>query len=86
MRRLREAGAVSPETAVDLEQIGLRNSRVLQRLARREVVRLNPQGKYYLDVAAAEEFRKNRRRWALTALLIILAILVVILYFAARIK
>ena len=50
----------------------------------REVVKLNPQGKYYLDVTAVQEFRNNRREQALMALLITGVILVVVLFFAIQ--
>jgi hypothetical protein len=80
IRRFKEAGAVSPETAVELDQIGLRDSRVFRRMVDRDVFKTTVQGKYYMDVDAAEEYRKRRRERALTALLIVLAIAAVVIY------
>jgi hypothetical protein len=84
LRRFQEAGAISPDTAMSLEQVGCRDSRMFQRLVRREVIRQTAPGQYYLDVAAAQAFRQARRQRALTALVIVLAIAVVLIYFAAK--
>ena len=84
LRRFQEAGAISPDTAMSLEQVGCRDSRMFQRLVRREVIRQTAPGQYYLDVAAAKAFRQARRQRALTALVIVLAIAVVLIYFAAK--
>ena len=84
LRRFQEAGAISPETAKGLEQVGCRDTRMFQRMVRREVIRQTAPGKYYLDVGAAQAFRQARRERALTALLIILVIAVVLIYFTAK--
>jgi hypothetical protein len=84
LRRFQEAGAVSPETARSLEQVGCRDSRMFQRLVRREVIRQAATGKYYLDVEAAQVFRKARRERALNALLIVLVLAVVLIYFSMK--
>ena len=84
LRRFQEAGAISPDTAKGLEQVGCRDSRMFRRLVRREVIRQAGPGKYYLDVEAAQAFRKARRERALNALLIILVIAVVAIYFITR--
>ena len=81
IRRFQEAGAVSPETAVDLEQIGCRESFVFRRLVERSVFLATPQGKYYIDINAAEAFRKSRRERALTALVIVVALAAAAIYF-----
>lgn len=80
MRRFQEAGAVSPETAVDLEQIGCRESLIFRRLVERGVFLTTPQGKYYIDMTAAGIFLKGRRERALTVLLIGLAFVIVMIY------
>jgi hypothetical protein len=84
LRRFQEAGAVAPESAMSLEQVGLRDSRMFQRLVRREVIRQAGPGKYYLDVQAAQAFRTARRERALNALLIVLVIAVVLIYFTMK--
>jgi hypothetical protein len=84
LRCFKEAGAVSPDTAMDLEQVGCRDSRMFRWLVRREVIRLTPEGKYYLDVEAAHAFRQVRRARALVVLVIILMIVVVLIYFSTK--
>ena len=84
MKRFQEAGAVAPESAMSLEQVGLRDSRMFQRMVRREVICQAAPGKYYLDVEAAQVFRKARRERALNALLIVLVLAVVLIYFAMK--
>jgi hypothetical protein len=84
MRRFQEARAVSPDTAMSLEQVGCRDSRMFQRMVRREVIRQVTPGKYYLDVQAAQIFRKARRERALNALLIVLVLAVVLIYFTMK--
>jgi hypothetical protein len=84
MRRFQEAGAVSPETARSLEQVGCRDSRMFQRMVRRDVICQAAPGKYYLDVQAAQGFRKARRERALNVLPIVLVIAVVLIYFTMK--
>jgi t-SNARE complex subunit (syntaxin) len=85
LTRFEVAGATSPDTAKDLEQVGCHDSRLFQRLVRRNVIRQTPQGKYYLDIDAAQRFRRARRNRALVALIIILIIMVVVIaIFAIR--
>ncbi len=84
LRRFQEAGAISPDTAASLEQVGCRDARMFQRLVRRGVIRQTEPGKYYLDVEAAQAFRKARRERALNALLIVLVIAVVVIYFSMK--
>jgi hypothetical protein len=84
LRRFQEAGAISPDTAKSLVQVGCRDSRMFQRMVRREVIWQAVPGKYYLDVEAAQAFRKARRERALNALLIVLVITVVLIYFTMK--
>jgi len=81
IRRFQEAGAVSPETAMDLDQIGCRESLVFRRLVDRGIFKATLQGKYYIDIEAAGEFRKGRRARALMALLIVTTLAAVAIYF-----
>jgi hypothetical protein len=67
-----------------LEQLGCRDSRIFERMVQREVIRGVSPGKYYLDVGAAQAFRQARRERALTALVIILAIADVLIYFSLK--
>jgi hypothetical protein len=84
LRRFQEAGAISPDTARSLEQVNCRDSRMFQRLVGREVIRQAQPGKYYLDIEAAQAFRRARRERVLTALVIILAITAVLIYFSMK--
>ena len=84
LRRFQEAGAISAETAASLEQVGCRDARMFQRLVRRGVIRQTAPGKYYLDIEAAQEFRRARRERALTALVIILVVAIVVIYFSMK--
>ncbi|HVM72265.1 MAG TPA: hypothetical protein VMT91_10940 [Anaerolineales bacterium] len=84
LRCFQEAGAVSPNTAMSLEQAGCQDSRMFQRMVRRKVIRQAMPGKYYLDVEAARAFRKARRERALTALVIILVVAVVLIYLVMK--
>ena len=71
MRRFQEAGAVSPDTAADLGQVGCRDSRLFRTLVSKGIVREASSGKYYIDLKSACEFRSIRLQRALTALVII---------------
>ena len=84
IRRFQEAGAISPDTAKSLVQVGCRDLRMFQRMIRREVIWQAVPGKYYLDVEAAQALRKARRERALNALLIVLVIAVVLIYFTMK--
>jgi hypothetical protein len=66
MRTFAEAGAVSAQSAKTLEQLECRNSFIFRRLAAREVFRSTGDGRYYLDMDAADRFRALRRGRALT--------------------
>lgn len=68
---------------MDLEQVGRRDSRLFRRLVDRNVIRQTPEGKYYLDIEAAQTFRQARRKRALAALVIVLMIAAVAVYFLA---
>ena len=84
MRRFQEAGAVSPDTAADLAQIGCRDSRLFRSLVSRGVIRQASPGKFHIDMQSASEFRKSRLRRGLTALVIVLGIAALVVYFSIR--
>ncbi len=84
LKRFQESGAVSPATAMELARVGCQDSRLFRRLVSQNVIREATEGKYYLDVEAAQAFRRTRHKRALTALVIILVILVVSLYFITK--
>jgi hypothetical protein len=79
LKRFEQAGATSPETAVDLAEIGCRETHMFHRMIERNIFKTNAQGKYYLDLEAAEEFRRGRRARALVALLLVLVLTVLAL-------
>ena len=84
LKRFQEAGAVSPESAVDLTQVGCRDSRLFRKLVSRGIFKPASQGKYYIDIDAANEFRENRLQRALIALLIILMIAGIVIYVSIK--
>lgn len=61
IRRFREAGATTPEHAVTLEAIGERHNWVFNRMARAGVFLAAPDGRYFMDEAAATEYRHRCR-------------------------
>lgn len=79
IRRFREAEATEAERARRLEELGCRDSLVFRRLVARNVFVASPDGRrYHLDLAAAEDFRAQRRARVLAALvgsLLVLAVL-----------
>lgn len=77
IRRFVEVRAVSPDTAVPLEDIGCRRSWIFRRLITRGVIVETEDG-YYLDEAAAEKFirSRNTRILIITGVLVVIALLV----------
>jgi hypothetical protein len=75
LRRLRAAGAVSPDTAVTPADIGLHDSPLLHGLVRRAVVIRDPGERIHLDESRAREWQlRRRRRLGLALLLVLLAL------------
>lgn len=70
-------GAVSPETAVPAARLGVRQGAVFRRLIRRRVIVATAAGTYYLDQARYHEWRSTRRRRALIALSVMLALILI---------
>lgn len=64
----REVGAVSPETALPLDQVGVDERIGFRRLREHEVVRDAGAGRYYLDEGVWTAVRATRRRVALVLL------------------
>ena len=74
------AGATSPGAARTLGELGLRDSRMLDRLVHRGVV-VETNGRYYLDLARAGEQRQVRQRVAVMVAATMFAALAAVLYF-----
>ena len=60
--RLRMAGAVSPEQARTLEELGISKGVILRRLRERAVIRQSGPDRFYLDEPSWEAIRRGRRR------------------------
>lgn len=65
----RLVGATSPTGARSLADIGIGESRAFERLCEREVIRQPTPGCYYVDEAAWEAIRRNRRRMGIIVLI-----------------
>jgi hypothetical protein len=75
----RRAGALSPETARDLDRVGVHpESLGFTRLHRRAVVREAAPGAYYLDEEVWTAVRGTRRRLGLVLLIVVLLAAIVI--------
>lgn len=77
--RLRTAGAVSPEQARTLDELGINKGVILRRLRERAVIRQTGGDRFYLDEPSWEAVRRGRRRaihvLGLIALVILFAVL-----------
>lgn len=60
--RLRTAGAVTPEQARTLDELGITKGVILRRLRERAVIRTAGPDRYYLDEPSWEAVRRSRRR------------------------
>ncbi|MBA3638805.1 MAG: hypothetical protein M3541_12225 [Acidobacteriota bacterium] len=60
--RLRTAGAVNPEQARTLEELGISPGVILRRLRERAVIREADTDRFYLDEPSWEAVRRGRRR------------------------
>ncbi len=65
VRRFREAGATAPEHDVTLEAIGERHNWIFDRMAQAGVFLPAPDGRYFMNEAAATEYRHRCRVRAL---------------------
>jgi len=77
--RFRMSGAVSPQQARTLEELGIKPGVILRRLRERAVVRKVGEDRYYVDELSWEAVRRSRRRAihvaGVIALVLILAVL-----------
>ena len=76
MRDFVQAGAVSPDKARPLADLGQRESWVFRRMVAAGVFIDVGEGRWYLDQAGAEAFRK-RRGWKIFIVVVVGAILLV---------
>jgi hypothetical protein len=79
VNRLRASGAVNPEQARTLEELGISRGVILRRLRERAVVRQAGPDRFYLDEPSWDAVRRSRRRaihilWVI-ALVVLLAVL-----------
>ena len=73
----RDHAAESPEMARSLEDLGLRDSMLLRKMMRQQVIRRENR-RYYLDDRGLITHRMNRVKWGMIVLFLILGM--VILY------
>lgn len=83
VNRLRAAGAVTPEQARTLEELGISRGVIFRRLRERAVVRQAGQDRFYLDEPSWEAVRRGRRR-AIHVLGVIALVLLFAVLFARR--
>lgn len=83
VNRLKVAGAVSPEQARTLEELGITSGVILRRLRERAVVRKAGPNRYYLDEPSWDAVRRSRRR-AIHILGVIALVLLFAVLFARR--
>ncbi len=65
IRRFREAGATAPERAVTLEALGERHTWIFDQMVQAGVFLPTPDGRYFMDEAAASDYRHRYRVRAL---------------------
>lgn len=80
IRTFRRAEATSPQTAKTLEELGCRRSLPFRKLEHRGVLVQVPDGRYYLDEDAAEEFATYRRMLVMVSLAVAMVVIGVVLY------
>lgn len=81
VRRFEEAGALSPDSARSLEQIGISSGRILHRLRERLVIRDAEGDLFYVDEEVWAALGKRRRRHASVAAIVALALILGVLLF-----
>jgi hypothetical protein len=75
VRQLKRAQATSHERAIPLEVNGRVEERVLKRLVRKEVVRADANGRYWLDLERYAECRRRELIFAIGAILVTLGVM-----------
>jgi len=85
MRRFRNAGAVDPMRAKPLAELGIKPSRIFQKMADKAIFLPGRAPEtFYMDANAAEEFIEARRRRAFYMILLVLAVAAVIFFLGRR--
>lgn len=72
IRQFRGAGATTPEAALRLEQMRIHETRTFRRMVKRGIFVVEFGNRYWMDDAAAERYRNERRVRGLIFLGIIL--------------
>ena len=83
VKRLRTAGAVTPDQARTLEELGIRRGVILRRLRERAVIREAGAERFYLDEPSWEAVRRSRRR-AIHVLWVVALVVLFALLFGRR--
>ncbi len=85
MRTFRNAGAVDPARAKPLAELGLRHSRIFQKMVDKEIFRpgRSPET-FYIDERAADEFVDARRRRAFYIMVLVLIVAAVMFFLSRR--
>ena len=83
VNRLRTSGAVTPEQARTLDELGITKGVILRRLRERAVIRQAGPDRFYLDEPSWEAVRRSRRR-AIHVLGVIALVLLFALLFARK--
>lgn len=86
VRRFHEAGATDPERAATLESLGERPSWLFDQMVRQGVFIATPDGRFFMDEAAASGFLHRRRLRALvwTGLFLLLFVVLWLLGWIGR--
>ena len=83
LRRIAKAfrlgGAIAPEHAKPLAQLGLADSRMVRSLVDKRIIREVRSGEFYLDDDAVREYRATMLRWMLVPIALVLALLVYVI-------
>lgn len=79
-----ELGAIDEDHSIDLNEVGIRKNYVFIRMCDRGVFVPCNNGRYYINNQAAILFKENRRKRALTALVIVLIIFAVYFMLGGR--
>ena len=71
LRRFETLHAVSPDSAVSLDELSFRNSVIFRRFVKRGVIQKVGEDRYYLDRDQQREWMKIRRKRAVVVLVVI---------------
>jgi len=82
LRAFRTAGALSPERARTMQQLGLTASDLFRNYREHDIVREPKAGEFYLDEDAEQERQMNLVRWVMVP---VIAFLLALLLFAIAI-